>query len=219
MKKAYKTEIKPTKEQKEKINQSIGICRYLYNSYLGKNQELYKKYKEGILSKKEAFISANDYDKYINNEIKVLEEFKWIDNCGAKARKKAIVNAETAYKRFFKGKSRFPKFKKKNKSDVNMYFLKNNKGDFKVERHKIMIPTLKTIRLKEYGYIPINGGVSKKADKYFISITMEEEINPQNNINEGIGINLGIKEFAVYSNRKVKKNINKTKRVKKIKKS
>ena len=223
LKKAYKTEIKPTKEQKEKINQGIGICRYLYNSYLGKNQELYKKYKEGMLSKKEAFISARDYDKYINNEIKILEEFKWIDNCGAKARKKAIVNAETAYKRFFQGKSRFPKFKKKNKSDIKMYFPKNNKGDFKVERHKIMIPTLKNVKLKEYGYIPIkekiiNGTVSKKADRYYVSVLIEENIIPQNNTNEGIGIDLGIKEFAVCSNKKVKRNINKTKRVKKIKK-
>lgn len=68
MKRACKTEINPTLEQKKKINQSIGICRWLYNSYLAKNKELYDKYKNGLIDKKEAFISANNFDKYINNE-------------------------------------------------------------------------------------------------------------------------------------------------------
>ena len=167
MKRAYKTEIKPTKKHIEKINQSIGICRWLYNSYLAKNKELYEQYNQGLIPKEKAFMSANDFDKYINNEIKILDNFKWINNCGSKARKKAIQNAETAYKRFFKGQSKFPRFKKKNKSDVKLYFPKNNKGDWKVDRHRIMIPTLKNVRLKEYGYIPvgakvINGTVSKK---------------------------------------------------------
>ena len=131
MKRAYKTEIKPTQRQIEKINQSIGICRWLYNSYIGKNKELYELYKQDLIPKEKAFISANDFDKYINNEVKVLEEYKWINNCGAKARKKAIQNAETAYRRFFNGQSKFPRFKKKDKSDVKVYFPKNNKSDFK----------------------------------------------------------------------------------------
>ena len=155
MKRAYKTEIKPTQKQIEKINQSIGICRWLYNSYLAKNKELYEQYKQGLITKEKAFMSANDFDKYTNNEVKVLDDFKWINNCGSKARKKSMCNAETAYKRFFKGQSKFPKFKKKSKSDVKLYFPKNNKGDWKVERHRIMIPTLKNVRLKEYGYIPV----------------------------------------------------------------
>jgi len=105
MLKGFKTELRVTEIHINKIHQSIGICRFLYNSYLTKNQELYKLYKEGKIDKKQAFMSANDFDKYINNEVKVLDEFKWIDNCGSKARKKAIVNAEMAYKRFFKGAS------------------------------------------------------------------------------------------------------------------
>lgn len=103
MKRAYKTEIKPTQKQIEKINQSIGICRWLYNSYLAKNKELYEQYKQGLITKEKAFMSANDFDKYTNNEVKVLDDFKWINNCGSKARKKSMCNAETAYKRFFKG--------------------------------------------------------------------------------------------------------------------
>jgi putative transposase len=221
---AYKTEIKPTQKQIQKINQSIGICRWLYNSYLAKNKELYKQYKDGLIDKKQSFMSANNFDKYINNEIKTLAEYNWINNCGSKARKKAICNAEISYKRFFKGQSNFPKFKKKSKSDVKLYFPKNNKGDWKVERHRIMIPSLKNVRLKEYGYIPvgakvISGTVSKQADKYYVSVIIDIEIQIINqNKNEGIGIDLGLKDFAIMSNGITKKNINKTKKVKKLEK-
>lgn len=224
MLKAYKVEIKPTIKQIQKIEQSIGVCRWLYNEYLSVNNQLYKQYKDGLIDKKQAFMSANDFDKYINNEVKVLDEYSWINNCGSKARKKAIQNAETAYKRFFKGQAKFPKFKKKNKSDVKLYFPKNNKGDWKVDRHRIMIPTLKNVRLKEYGYIPvgskvISGTVSKKANRYYVSVIIDVEIIPQKNTNQGIGIDLGIKEFAICSNTdKPYKNINKSQRVRKLEK-
>ena len=221
--KAYKVEIKPTLKQIQKINQSIDVCRWLYNEYLAINNQLYAQFKEGLIDKKQAFMGANDFDKYINNEVKVLDEYSWINNCGSKARKKAIKNAETAYKRFFKGKSKFPRFKKKNKSDVKLHFPKNNKGDWKVERHRIMIPTLKNVRLKEYGYIPvgakvISGTVSKKANRYYVSVIIDIDMKPQENINQGIGIDLGIKNFAICSNKQTYKNINKTQRVKKVEK-
>lgn len=221
--KAYKVEIKPTTKQIQKINQSIGVCRWLYNEYLSTNNQLYTKYKNGFIDKKQVFMSANDFDKYINNEIKVLDEYSWINNCGSKARKKAIQNAEIAYKRFFKGQAKFPKFKKKNKCDVKLYFPKNNKGDWKVDRHKIMIPTLKNVRLKEYGYIPIgskiiSGTVSKKANRYYVSVIIDVENIPQKNTNQGIGIDLGIKDFAICSDKIIYKNINKTQRVRKLEK-
>ena len=223
MKRAYKTEIKPTQKQIEKINQSIGICRWLYNSYLAKNKELYEQYKQGLITKEKAFMSANDFDKYTNNEVKVLDDFKWINNCGSKARKKSMCNAETAYKRFFKGQSKFPKFKKKSKSDVKLYFPKNNKGDWKVERHRIMIPTLKNVRLKEYGYIPvgakvISGTVSKKADRYYVSVIVDIDAPIIKNTNKGIGIYLGLKDFAICSDGNIYKNINKTQRIRKLEK-
>ena len=223
MQRAYKVEIKPTLKQIQKINQSISICRWIYNEYLATNNQLYAQFKEGLIDKKQAFMSANDFDKYINNEVKVLDEYSWINNCGSKARKKAIQNAETAYRRFFKGQSKFPRFKKKNKCDVKLYFPKNNKGDWKVDRHRIMIPTLKNVRLKEYGYIPvgskiISGTVSKKANRYYVSVIIDTEIIPQENANQGIGIDVGVKDFAICSNKQTYKNINKTQRVKKVEK-
>lgn len=121
----------------------------------------------------------------------------------------------------------FPRFKKKNKSNVGVYLPKNNKTDFTLERHRLKIPTLGFVRLKEYGYIPLNtviksGTITKKCDRYFISILVDEELNSNNDIDdftEGIGIDLGLKEFATISNGRVYKNINKTNKIKKLEKS
>lgn len=225
MLRAYKTEINPTKEQAQKINVSIGICRWLYNNYLAKNQELYEKYKQGLTDKKQATMSAYDFDKYINNEIKVLDKYFWINECGSKARKKAICNAETAYKKFFKGLSSFPRFKKKSEQDVKIYFPKNAKNDWYRERHFIQIPTIGKVRLKEKGYLPINkkvisGTVSKKANRYYISIIVEDSLisNISENKTDGVGIDLGVKNLAICSNNKTFKNINKAHIVKKLEK-
>jgi putative transposase len=224
--KAYKTEINPTDAQKKKIHQMIGVCRWLYNQYLAQNKELYQQFKDGLIDKKQSKMSANDFDKYINNDVKILDDFKWIDSCGSKARKKAIYNAETAYSRFFKGQSKFPKYKKKKNQDVKLYFPKNNKGDWTVKRNKINIPTLKCVHLKEKGYMPTNlnvisGTVSFKAERYYVSVIVEvsNRNDYSTSINEGVGIDLGVKDFAIVSNiDKPFKNINKTKKIKRLEK-
>ena len=106
--KSYKTEIKPTSEQKQKINNTIGVCRYVYNFYLAHNQEVYKAEK--------SFISGMEFSKWLNNNfIPNNPDFSWIKNVSSKSVKQSIMNAERAFKNFFKGKSRFPKFKKKSK--------------------------------------------------------------------------------------------------------
>lgn len=225
MQRAFKTEIILNPTQKHKFVQSIGICRWLYNSYIAKNKELYQLFKEGKIDKKQSFMSANDFDKYINNEIKIQDEFKWIDSCGSKARKKSIVNAEKAFKRFFKGESKFPRFKKKNKQDVKLYFPKNNKTDWTVDRHRIKIPTFGWVQLKEKDYIPTNmkvvsGTVSQKANRFYVSVLIDVEENYITNHEktDGIGIDLGLKEFAITSDEIIYENINKTSRVKKLEK-
>src|SRR3712207_8026875 len=88
------------------------------------------------------------------------------------------MNGEKAFKRFFKGLSGFPKFKKKKNQDVKAYFPKNNKTDWTIERHRVKIPTLGWMRLKEFGYIPTNvkvksGTVGYKANRYYVSRSEE----------------------------------------------
>ena len=219
-------EINPTQEQKSKIHQTIGVSRFVYNFYIARNKEIYKK--EG------KFVSGIDFSKWLNNEyIPKNQDMKWIKEVSSKATKQAIMNGDKAFRDFFKKAKGFPRFKKKKNQDVKAYFPKNNKTDWTIERHRVKIPTLGWVRLKEFGYIPINsmvksGTVSQKADRYYVSILVEEtdiEISNGNigmkifnNNNEGIGIDLGIKEFAVCSDGIKFKNINKTSTVKKVEK-
>ena len=217
MKRAYKIEIKPTQEQKDKIHQTIGVSRFIYNFYIAYNKEVYKR--EG------KFISGMDFAKWLNNEyIPNNQDKKWIKDVSSKATKQAIMNGDRAFRDFFKKIKGFPKFKKKKNQDVKAYFPKNNKTDWTIERHRVKIPTLGWVRLKEFGYIPTNsivksGTVSQKADRYYVSILVHEDnIQVSKSNNEGMGIDVGIKDFAICSNNKVYKNINKTSKVKKIEK-
>ena len=216
MLRAYKTEIIPNPKQALKISQTLGICRYLYNLYLASNFEVYEKLGSGF------FVTAYTFDKYVNHVVK--KELPWIDDCGAKARKQALCNAERAFKNFMQGKANRPKFKKKRQQKVKAYFPKNTKGDWTIWRHKVQIPTIGTVRLKEKGYLPTNtkvrsGTISYKAGRYYVSMLVElPEVKPEPLNGEGIGIDLGVKELAVMSDGTVKTNINNTPRIKKLEK-
>lgn len=221
MLKSYKTEIKPTLEQIQMINKTIGTCRFVYNFFIAHNKEVYEKEKK--------FVSGMDFSKWLNNiYIKENPEYSWIKEVSSKSVKQSIMNADRAFKRFFKGQSRFPNFKKKGKSDVKMYFVKTDaKVIIPCERHRIKLPTLGWVRIKEKGYIPTNpsthiiksGTVSCKAGRYYVSVLIEEQENPQSELNDfGIGIDLGVKDFAITSNGITKKNINKSSRLKKLEK-
>ena len=217
LKRAYKMEINPTDEQKSKIHQTIGVSRFIYNFYIAHNKEIYER--EG------KFVSGMDFSKWLNNEyIPNNQDKKWIKEVSSKATKQAIMNGDKAFKDFFKKAKGFPRFKKKKNQDVKAYFPKNNKTDWTLERHRVKIPTLGWVRLKEFGYIPVNsivksGTVSQKADRYYVSILVEErDIKISNTNNEGVGIDLGIKYFAICSNGNKFKNINKTSTVKKVEK-
>ena len=218
MYKAIKIELKLTNEQKTQVNKTIGTERFIYNEYIKYNQEQYE------LGNK--FVSAFDFSKYINNVyLPSNPDKKWIKDVSSKSVKQAMIYGEKAFKNFFKGLSGFPVFKKKGKNELGAYFVKNGKKDFEFYRHKIKIPSLKFVRVKEYGYIPKNaniksGTISKKADRYFLSLVIEVDdiVKTENKSIKGLGIDLGIKDTAICSDGRVFKNINKTKKVKKMKK-
>ena len=218
--KSFKTEINPTEEQKARIRRTIGTCRYVYNFYLGHNKALH--------DNGEKFMTGKDFSLWLNNEyIPNNPDKTWIREVYSKAVKKSIEDGCTAFTRFFKHQSDFPKFKKKGKSDVKMYFVRNNPKDCQCERHRLKIPTLGWVRIKEKGYIPTtkdgymirSGTVSVKAGRFYVSVLVEiPDINIDNNSNEGIGIDLGLKDLAIVSNGKTYRNINKSAGLKKLEK-
>ena len=218
--KSFKTEINPSEEQKVKIHKTIGTCRFIYNFYLAHNKELY--------DNGEKFMSSNKFRVWLNHEyLSEHPEYSWIKEVYSKAVTQSVNNGQTAFTRFFNHESAFPKFKKKGRSDVKMYFVKNNPKDCRCERHRINIPSLGWVRIKEKGYIPTtkdgymikSGTVSVKAGRFYVSVLVEiPDVNIDNNSNEGIGIDLGLKDFAIVSNGKTYRNINKSAGLKKLEK-
>lgn len=218
--KSFKTEINPTEEQKIKIHKTIGTCRYIYNFYLFHNKELY------TLGKK--FMSGKSFSVWLNNDyLPNHQEYSWIREVSSKSVKHSIEDACTAFSRFFHHQSGFPRYKKKGRSNVKMYFVRNNPKDCLCERHRIKIPTLGWVRLKEKGYIPTSkdgyiiksGTISMKAGRYYVSALVEVTDPVRDScFSDGVGIDLGLKNLAIISNGTVYRNINKTARIRKLEK-
>ena len=185
--KSYKTEINPSHEQIQKINKTIGTCRFIYNFYIAHNKELY--------NKGEKFMTAKSFSVWLNNEfLPNNPNYSWIKEVSSKSVKKSMENAYTAFNKFFKKQNKFPRFKKKNKSDVKMYFVKNNPKDCFCERHRINIPTLGWVKLKEKGYIIYATGL--KENSLFL-----DEVNKSPKMafvlgNEGSGVSKEVFDSA-----------------------
>lgn len=203
--KAYKTEIQPNKKQIELIHQTFGNTRYVYNQFITLNLQR--------LDENQSVISGYDYSKMINNG---SERPDWLVKSPSKAIKQAIMNADRAIWDYLKGNKGKPKCKKKTKH--NSFYLI---GTIKVERHRIFLPKLKWVRLKEFGYIPNqvkSVTVSMKNGRYYISCLTDEtpdERTPTSN--EGIGIDFGLKNQFITKN-EVISSINNSNKIKKLEK-
>ena len=215
--KAYRVELKPNSEQIQIIERTMGVCRYVYNLFIATNRDNYR-------SGTQSYMSGYDFSKWLNNDYrKDNTEKLWIWEVSSKAVKKSIMNADTAYRNYLKGKTGFPNFKRRNGRPVSMYLPRNNPKDILIERHKAKIPTLGWIRLKEYGYIPrqakaISVTITKRAGRYFASFLFEINTAKPTSAehSESIGIDLGIKSFAVISDGRNYPNINKFPRTRKL---
>lgn len=212
----------PNNKQKTKLMQCFGVSRFAYNWTLGKQQENYKNSGK--------FVTDNELRKEFT-KLKKTKEYEWLNQYSNNIPKQAIKDACDSYKRFFKGYSKFPRFKSKKKSRPSFYVdnIKIKFSDTHVKLEKLSNSTKKNkaklnwVRLSENNRIPtdckyINPRVTFDGINFWISVGIEYENNlelPQNN---GIGIDLGIKDLAICSDKNVYKNINKTNKVKKIEK-
>ena len=220
--KSIKVQLSPNNKQLTKLFQYAGCSRFAYNWTISREQENYK------LGNK--FLSDNELRKEFT-KMKKLDEYKWLNNISNNVTKQAIKDACNSYKRFFKGQSKYPKFKSKKHSKQSFY-QDNVKIQFtdthvKVEgfsmSHKRNKQKLNWIKLCEKGRIPINCKYMNPRITYdglhwFVSVSVEVEDNTDIQSNEGIGIDLGLKDLATCSDGNTYKNINKTNKVKKIEK-
>lgn len=213
----------PNNKQKSKLFQSTGVARFAYNWALGREQE---NYKNG-----DTFLSDYDLRKEFT-KLKSTEEYKWLNDYSNNITKQAIKDACLAYRRFFKGQSAFPRFKSKRKSKPSFY-MDTDKIQFTektVKLEKITLSRKKNkqklnwIKLAERNRISTDGGyinprITFDGLNWWISVGIEYTDNTKIPVNEGIGIDLGIKDLAVCSDiDKPYKNINKTQKIRKLKK-
>lgn len=200
---AYKTEIDPTPSQVEMLHKTFGCTRYIYNQFVSENLD--------NLASDRDFISAFDYSKRVNNDPNTPT---WLKEVPSKAVKQSLRYADRAFKDYFSKRRGKPKFKKKGLSE-SFYLI----GTIKVERHRIFVPVLKWIRLKEFGYIPKNitsVTISMKNGRYYISCLCKDEVDeciPLSDYN--MGIDFGLKDQFITEDRVIP-SINKSLRIRKL---
>ena len=209
----------PNNKQKTKLFQYANTARFAYNWALGREQENYKNGGK--------FISDGDLRKEFT-QLKKTDKYKWLNNVSNNVTKQAIKDACEAYKRFFKGYTKFPQFKSK-KHSVPKFYQDNVKIQFtdthvKVEGFAISKKKnkqkLNWIRLAEHGRIPtknvkyMNPRIKYDGLNWWITVCIEYEDCTTLPLNEGIGIDLGIKDSAICSDGSTYKNINKSQKVK-----
>ena len=212
----------PNNKQKTKLFQYANTARFAYNWALGREQENYKNGGK--------FISDGNLRKEFT-QLKKTEEYAWLNNVSNNVTKQAIKDACEAYRGFFKGYAKFPRFKSK-KYSVPKFYQDTEKIKFtdthvKVEgfatSKKKNKQKLNWIRLAEYGRIPTDCKYCNPRIKYdglnwYITVGIEYENPDTLPSNEGIGIDLGIKDLAICSDGNTYKNINKTQKIKKLEK-
>lgn len=220
--KSIKVRLNPNNKQLIKLFQYAGGARFAYNWSIAREQENY--------SQGNKFLSDNELRKEFT-QLKKQPEYQWLNEVSNNVTKQAIRDACNAYKRFFKGRCKHPKFKSK-KHSIPSFYQDNVKIRFtdthvKVEgfsmSKKQNKQKLNWIRLCEKGRIPtdckyMNPRFTYDGLYWYVSVSLEINDNAILQSNEGIGIDLGIKDLAICSDGNTYKNINKTPKVKKIEK-
>lgn len=198
MLKAIKYELNPTKMQKEQIRKTCGCCRLVYNTMLDRKITAYKENKTTLSTFE------------LTNQIPALKKEKeFLKECPSQALQQAVKNMDTAYKSFFKKNGGFPKFKKKGAKD-----------SFRIPVACMIDYDIWMIKVAKLGWVKfykghnnqIDGKIKQytishtSTDRYFISVLYETSDRPKLNNNKSVGIDLGIKDFAILSDGKVFEN-------------
>lgn len=220
--KTLKVMLCPNNKQRTKLFECAGTARFAYNWALNYQQMNYDIGND--------FLSDCDLRKTFT-KLKQKDKFKWINDYSNNITKQAIKDACNLYKNFFKGLAKYPKFKSKRKSKPSFYVdtCKIQFTDTHIKLEKIADSTRKNrakanwIRLAEHNRIPLNckyynPRVTFDGLNWWISVGVEFSENTEKPLNDGIGIDIGIKDLAICSDKNTYKNINKTAKVKKLKK-
>ena len=222
MMKSIKVRLNPNNKQLTKLFQYAGCSRFAYNWAIARERENYKQGNK--------FLSDSELRKEFT-QLKKLQDYQWLNEVSNNVTKQAIKDACNAYKRFFKGQCKYPKFKSKKHSILSFYQdnIKIQFTDTHVKIEKFSMSQKKNkqklnwIKLCEKGRIPtdckyMNPRFTYDGLYWYVSVGIEVDENIEFPLNEGVGIDLGIKNLAICSDGNTYKNINKTQKAKKLEK-
>ena len=220
--KTYKVMLCPNNKQQTKLFQNAGIARFIYNWTLAYQQ---KNYESGG-----KFLSDYDVRKLLT-QLKQTDAFRWLNNYSNNVAKQAVKDACDAYRKFFNGLSAFPRFKSKKKSKPSFYVdttkIKITATHVKLEKltdsRKANRQKLNWVRLAEHDRIPVgvsysNPRVTFDGLHWWLSVGVECPEPQEHPSGEGVGIDIGIKDLAVCSDGNIYTNINKTGKIKRLRK-
>jgi len=193
----YKFKILPTRAQQDRLDQMFGCSRFVWNYFLDLNNKIYLEAKEKDLKKKH----LNYYD-CANQLTDLKKKNEWLKEANSQSLQQTLKDLDTSYNRFFKKQSGFPNFKsKKNKQSFRIpQFFELNENQISFPKFKEGIKTIVHREIK--GNIKYATISKTKTEKYFVSITTDYEVKKKRTSNNSIGIDLGIKDFAVSSDGK-----------------
>ena len=191
MMKAYKFRLYPTKEQETLIAKSIGCNRFVYNHFLAKRKEAYEEY--------DAMINYNGCSALLT---KLKKEFPWLKEPDSTSLQSTLKDLDFAYQKFFKEKKGYPKFKSK-KNPVQSYTSKCNNSSIRIEDNIIKLPKLGLVKFAKSREVDgqiISATVRRNpSGKYFVAVLLDVEIQQLPSVNQSVGVDLGIKDFAILS--------------------
>jgi len=203
---AYKFRIYPNEEQKVLLSKHFGCVRFTWNYFLNQRKEYYLKNKEEIEAKRiKGNLNYYDNAKELTL-LKKKEEYKWLNECNSQSLQACLKHLDSAYKMFFRKTHKFPQFKSKDKKQS--FTIPQH---FKIENNKIYFPKFKEgIKVKSHRRLEgkfVVATLSKNPKgSYYIAIITKKEIEAKKELTTQVGIDLGIKDFAILSNGKVYQN-------------
>ncbi len=210
MYRAVKIRLIPTAEQEIIFKKSVGTARWAYNYFLSENRRTYEKTGKGV--------SEDEIRKHINNVLKKTTH-TWLKEVSSNVMKQAIKDADIALKRFFNRVSGYPKYKSRHRSKPSFYVnyesLKRLPNGFQGEKLGYVKTASSLPKIKgKYS----NPRISYDGKHWYLSVGYEVKPEKVKLTGASIGIDLGVKELATVSTGKVYGNINKTRRVRQLKK-
>jgi putative transposase len=207
--KSYKFRLYPNKEQKILLSKHFGSCRFVFNRYLNDRKESYIEDKISL----NYFDNANDLTK-----LKKEEGFIWLKEVNSQSLQSSLRNLDTAYNKFFRKQTKFPRFK--SKYDRQSFTVPQSVC---IEEGKLYIPKFKkgikiNIHREIEGKLLFATVTKTTTNNYYVSITCETNYEPYEKTRSSVGIDTGIKDLAILSDKKVYENIKTLKtNIKKVK--